>query len=147
MIWTGDEIELRNAASAITLDMIHAEEQEAPTDLRALFEIIRHGFDVEKKLSLRRFQVEAHDPKRPTRRSFQRFTGQTLSHYLREARHAMSARMLIHTELAAKRIALLMGHATASSFSKAFHAHCGLTPTQYRRQARFQLKRCKPRKD
>ncbi len=68
-------------------------------------------------------------------RLIKKMTGKTFSDLLRETRISQAKQLIIHTDLSIEDISELVGYSDASSFTKAFRAGVGMTPSQYRKQA------------
>ena len=65
---------------------------------------------------------------------FAAYLKETPIEYLTRCRLEKSARLLSDTSLTVHEIANACGFAGGSYFAEAFHAHCGLTPTAYRKE-------------
>jgi AraC-like DNA-binding protein len=67
---------------------------------------------------------------------FRRFTDQSPHSYLTEVRLQQARTLLDETGLSIHEVAARVGFADPYYFTRAFRAHCGFTPTQYRRRER-----------
>lgn len=67
-------------------------------------------------------------------RVFAAFTGETLAAFIRRLRLERSAQHLLHLDASVTEIALNAGYETPSAFTRAFSAHFGLSPSEYRQQ-------------
>ena len=67
---------------------------------------------------------------------FKKETGQSVSQYIRAARIARAKVLLTSTSLSVREIAERLAFNTPNYFIQSFRALEGLTPAQYRRQAR-----------
>lgn len=65
-------------------------------------------------------------------RAFRKSTGLTITRYRHAVRLRMSLDSLRETRFDVTRIALDLGYSSHSHFTKFFHRHFGMTPTQYR---------------
>jgi transcriptional regulator GlxA family with amidase domain len=68
-------------------------------------------------------------------RLFQKHTGQSFRHYLRDARMQRAAELLAQTH-DVKAVAALVGYSSRTHFDQDFHARFGCTPAQFRRTSR-----------
>jgi hypothetical protein len=75
---------------------------------------------------------------------FRRTVGPSPWSFVREARLATAARLLVRTSLDVTEIARQVGYKSVPSFRKAFGAFAGLPPRQYRRRASRQLRAAGP---
>ncbi|WP_230969580.1 AraC family transcriptional regulator [Nitrogeniibacter aestuarii] len=62
--------------------------------------------------------------------------GTTFRDLLRQKRIATARRLLFETDMSMLQVADKIGYAETASFTRAFITECGLTPSQYRREAR-----------
>lgn len=83
-----------------------------------------------KSLSDKYFFSEEH-----LSRLIKKMTGKTFSTLLRETRVNQAKLLIARTELSIDAVSELVGYSDASSFTKAFSASVGLSPTQYRKMA------------
>lgn len=74
-------------------------------------------------------------------RIFAAFTGEPLSAFIRRLRLERAAQHLLHLDAPVTELALAAGYETASAFTRAFVAHFGLPPTEYRQRAEPMLSR------
>ncbi len=68
-------------------------------------------------------------------RYFKRASGQTFTDTVRKLRIARSCKLLTHSTLPVSTVCEKAGYANLSNFNRQFHAHCGVTPGQFRRQS------------
>jgi AraC family transcriptional regulator len=67
-------------------------------------------------------------------RIFTAFSGESVADYVRRLRLERAAQHLAYTTSAITEIALSSGYETPAAFSRAFAAHFGVTPTEYRQR-------------
>jgi AraC-like DNA-binding protein len=67
-------------------------------------------------------------------RYFKRASGQTFTETVRKLRLAQACKLLRHSTLPVSVISQQVGYANLSNFNRQFQAHCGVTPSQFRRQ-------------
>jgi AraC-like DNA-binding protein len=68
-------------------------------------------------------------------RYFKRVSGQTFTETVRKLRLAHACKLLQQSTLPVSTICQQVGYANLSNFNRQFHAHCGVTPSEFRRQA------------
>jgi AraC family transcriptional regulator len=67
-------------------------------------------------------------------RTFRKFHGTTVGEYLRHRRIEFACRLLQSSSLSVTQVAIQSGFYDQSHFTRAFRAHVGLTPGQFRSQ-------------
>ena len=65
---------------------------------------------------------------------FAAFTGEPLAAFIRRLRLERSAQRLLHLDAPVTEIALGAGYETPPAFTRAFAAHFGVSPTEYRQR-------------
>lgn len=118
---------LENHASGIS----EGRAEKPSVRLEAVLEYI-HGHYCEP-ISLTYLSGLAICTPRHLARRFKRETGMTVSAYIRQLRLSKACYLLRHTRLHNNEIAAKVGYQEYAGFTKAFRAHTGLSPTQFRR--------------
>jgi AraC-like DNA-binding protein len=68
-------------------------------------------------------------------RYFKRVSGQTFTETVRKLRLAHACKLLEQSTLPVSTVCQRVGYANLSNFNRQFHAHCGVTPSEFRRQS------------
>ena len=68
-------------------------------------------------------------------RYFKRVSGQTFTETVRKLRLAHACKLLKQSTMPVSTVCHKVGYANLSNFNRQFHAHCGVTPSEFRRQS------------
>ena len=92
----------------------------------------------EERWTLERIAAEGGMGQSKCCQLFAAYLGESPNQYLTRCRLERSAQMLLEGDGSAASVGRACGFSGGSYFTEAFHAHFGLTPTAYRKQAREQ---------
>ncbi len=124
---------IAQAASASDLALINpagmsAGEAEARLAVRFIHD------NLSRPLPLPEIAAQVHVSPRHLSRLVQRFTGVSPAQYVTQARMDRARGLLSHSILPVKEVAAQVGYPDVHHFTRAFSAHVGCPPAEYRRQ-------------